>query len=73
MKFNKKIILYVFLGILILGLLIFTFFPNMTYAIRDFGKSGSNEDICQPPAGTTLEEWQTHMSHHPNIYAGCLS
>jgi len=69
---NKKIILYVVLGILIIGLLVFTFFPNIGYAIRDSGKAGS-EDICQPPAGTTLAEWQTHMSHHPNIYSKCLS
>ena len=71
---NKKIILYVIVGILVLGLLVFTFFPNMGYAIRDFGKQGSSgEDICQPPEGVSLSDWQEHMSHHPNIYAECLS
>ncbi|MFH1325372.1 MAG: hypothetical protein ABIH49_01205 [archaeon] len=72
---NKKILIYAALGILILVLLVFTFFPNMTYAIKDFnrqGSLGSNDDICSPPAGTSMEEWRTHMGHHPDIYKECL-
>lgn len=69
-----KIFLYIVIGILVLGLLIFTFFPKIGYAIKDSGKSGeSNEDICSPPQGVSLEDWQTHMSHHPNIYAECFN
>lgn len=29
-------------------------------------------DICATPAGYTDEQWRTHMSHHPDMYAGCL-
>jgi len=67
---NKKIILYAVVGILVLGLLVLTFFPGITYAIRDSGKIG--EDICSPESGYTPESWYEHMSHHPNIYAKCL-
>ncbi len=67
---DKKIILYIIAGILVLALLIFTFFPNMIYAFRDSGNSG--EDKCTPPAGQTEEAWREHMGHHPDIYAGCL-
>jgi len=71
---NKKIFLYIIVGILIFGLLVLTFFPKVGYAIKDSGKSGlDSEDICSPPEGTSLEDWQTHMSHHPNIYAKCFS
>ncbi len=69
---DKKIILYIALGIVILLLLLFTLYPGMIYAIKDSGKSGT--DICQPPAGSsyTEESWREHMSHHPNIYKQCL-
>ena len=69
----NKIFLYVIVGILVLGLLVLTLFPNMVYAIKDSGKSGPNDDICSPPEGVSLEDWQTHMSHHPNIYAECFN
>lgn len=68
---NKKIILYALLGILILILLVFTFFPGMIDAIKDSGKTG--DDLCKPEPGYTEQEWQEHMSHHPNIYSECLS
>jgi hypothetical protein len=67
---DKRIILYVIIGLLISGLLIMTFFPNMIYAWRDSGESG--EDKCVPPEGQTKEEWKEHMSHHPDIYRECL-
>ena len=68
---NKKTILYIALGIIILVLLVFTFFPNMTYAVKDFGSNSG--DKCSPPAGTSEKEWREHMEHHPDIYAECLS
>jgi hypothetical protein len=68
---SKRIILYVILGILVLTLLVFTFFPGITYAIRDSGNSGG--DICKPAPGYTEESWYEHMSHHPNIYRECLN
>lgn len=67
---NKKFLLYLALGIVILVLLVFTIFPNMTYAIRDFNSDSG--DKCSPPEGTSQEEWETHMGHHPNMYAECL-
>ena len=70
---NNKIILYTIAIILVIALLVLTFFPNMIYAIKDSGVSGSlNEDKCSPPEGKTLEEWEEHMSHHPDIYKECL-
>jgi len=68
---DKKIILYVLIGIVLLGLLLFTFFPNMIYVLRDSGKTGS--DLCDVPEGQTVEQWQEHMSHHPEMYKECLS
>ena len=68
---NKKIILYIVAGIIILLLLILTFFPGMIYVVRDSGASG--EDKCLPPQGYTEDSWREHMSHHPAMYKECLS
>lgn len=36
-------------------------------------KAGSGgQDLCAPPDGVSKEDWQTHMSHHPDMYPGCL-
>jgi len=73
------IVVYVILGIVILGLIVMTFFPGMIYAVKDSGviggDSASKGDICSPPVGGgyTEESWREHMSHHPNIYKECLS
>lgn len=68
---NKKILLYLALGIVVLLLILFTAFPSMTYAIKDF--SSDSEDKCSPPEGVSQEDWNEHMSHHPNMYKECLS
>ncbi|MEK6897084.1 MAG: hypothetical protein AABW93_00990 [Nanoarchaeota archaeon] len=68
---DKKIILYVIVGILVLGLLFLTLFPGTIQAWKDSGKSAL--DKCEPAPGYTEQEWREHMSHHPNIYAECLS
>lgn len=68
---DRKIILYIFVGLLILGLLLLTFFPGIIQAIEDSGKSGL--DKCKPEQGYTEESWREHMGHHPNIYKECLS
>jgi len=69
-----KIIAYILIGILIIGVLIMTFFPGIIYAVKDgpgvSGKSG--EEICKPQPGYTEESWREHMSHHPDIYRECL-
>ncbi len=68
---DKKIILYVIIGILILGLLLLTIFPGIIYAIKDSESSG--KDKCKPEPGYTEQEWIEHMGHHPEIYKECLN
>ena len=68
---NKQILLYVITGLLILGLLLLTFFPGTIQAWKDSGKSDLEK--CKPAAGYTEEAWQEHMGHHPNIYKECLT
>jgi len=29
-------------------------------------------NICKAPAGYTQDQWNTHMSHHPDMYKQCL-
>lgn len=68
-KYN--LILWFAILMVLTGLVILTFFPNMIYAFTDSGKSG-NPDICSPPEGISIENWKIHMSHHPDIYKDCL-
>ena len=68
---DKKIILYIIIGLLLIGLLILTFFPGIIQAWKDSGKSV--EDKCSLGPGYTQESWREHMSHHPNIYRECLT
>ncbi len=67
---NTKIILYVLVGLVILSLIIATFFPGIIQAWKDSRKSG--EDICKPGPGYTEEAWREHMNHHTDIYKDCL-
>ncbi|MDP2672548.1 MAG: hypothetical protein Q8O84_01930 [Nanoarchaeota archaeon] len=67
---DKKIIIYILLGILILGLLLLTFFPGIIQALKDSGNSET--DKCAPEPGYTEQEWEEHMGHHPEIYKECL-
>ena len=67
---DKRIILYVIACLLIVGLLLLTFFPGINQAWKDSGKG--LEDKCSPESGYTEESWREHMSHHPNIYKECL-
>ena len=70
---NKKIIVYIILGVLIISLIFFTLFPGMIYAIKDFGSSESlTQDKCEPASGYDVDSWKEHMGHHPNIYKECL-
>ena len=68
---DKKIILYWVVGLLIIGLLVLTFFPGTIQAWQDSGKSANEK--CNPAPGYTEESWREHMSHHPNIYKECLT
>ncbi|MEX0933042.1 MAG: hypothetical protein WDZ77_03025 [Candidatus Pacearchaeota archaeon] len=63
------------MALAVLTLMVFIFFPYAGHAIKDFGAnqySNSDGDICSPPEGTSKEDWEDHMSHHPNIYRSCL-
>ena len=68
---NKKVILYILIALVILMILIFTFFPGIIQAIKDSGKPASEK--CTKEPGYTEQEWKEHMGHHPNIYRECLS
>lgn len=68
---RKEIILYCVAAILVLLLLITTFFPGVIYAFKDSTSSGNEK--CKPEPGYTEQEWKEHMSHHPNIYKECLT
>ena len=68
---NKKLILYIISGLIILGLIILTIFPGAIHALKDSG-STSIKDKCAPGPGYTEESWREHMSHHPGIYKECL-
>ena len=67
---DKKIILYIIIGLVILGLLVMTFFPGIILAWTDSSKTGTGK--CNPAPGYTEEAWKEHMGHHPNIYKDCL-
>ena len=67
---NKIIIVYIITGILIIGLVMITFFQGTLQAWKDATKS--SDDICKPGPGYTESSWREHMSHHPNIYKKCL-
>lgn len=67
---NKKLILYIIIGVLVLGLILLTIFPGIIQAIKDSGNSGP--DKCTPEPGYTEQEWIEHMGHHPEIYKECL-
>ena len=68
---NKKIFLYIAVFLILIVILVFTFFPEIIKAWKDSGKSGG--DICKPGSGYTEESWREHMGHHPDIYKDCLS
>jgi len=48
--------------------------PLMTNTPANFQQAVQAElaDECQTPEGYTDEEWQEHMSHHPDRYQDCL-
>ena len=66
-----KILVYILIAILIIGLLILTIFPGTLRALSDSTKS--TNDKCSPAQGYTPEAWREHMSHHPSIYKECLT
>ena len=72
----EKIILIGVLIVLIVGSLFFIFGMNKNkYSEENFQKAiaaENPEDKCKAPAGYNDEEWKEHMSHHPEMYEGCL-
>lgn len=72
----EKIILILVLIFLIIGSLFFIFGMNKnSYSEENFQKAIAAQDSgdkCKTPAGYSDEEWREHMSHHPEMYEGCL-
>ena len=55
---NKEYVYYIIIGIIILGILILTFFPQVVYIVRDAGDNSL--DKCKAPNGYTQEKWEEH-------------
>ena len=76
MKKSENIILYVILGLVLIALVfsISTFFSK-GYSQQDYNKfvSAELEDKCKTPPGYTDQQWEEHMSHHPDRYKECLT
>ena len=70
---NKKIILYIVIGAILL-LLIFSSFGVMRLGGNrgNTGSSGGNvvsgnmPQECQKPEGQDLQSWKEHLGHHQN-------
>lgn len=67
------VIIYIVIGMLLIGLIILTFFPGIIQAWQDSGKSA--DEKCFPPPGSSYTEqsWREHMSHHLDVYKECLT
>ena len=73
---NEKFTLYIILAVIFIVLVFsITSMFKKDYTEEDYNKfiSAEQQDKCATPPGYTDEEWKDHMSHHPNIYAECLS
>lgn len=66
-----QIITYSIIILLILLILVLTFFPGIIYAWED--SSATTRDKCKPAQGYSEQEWEEHMGHHPDIYKECLT
>lgn len=70
---DKKIILYIVIGVILL-LLIFGSFGVMRFGGNrgNTGSSGGNvvnsnmPEECKKPEGQDLESWKEHLGHHQN-------
>ncbi len=71
MEEKTKVIVYIIVAMLIVGLLFLTFFPGSLTVWKDIGKTA--DEKCKVPVGYTEQEWIEHMSHHPSLYRECLS
>lgn len=63
---NKKIIIYIIIGIIIL-LLIFSSFSILNLKKNNSSANGNYSNIpekCRPPAGQDIEAWKEHLGHH---------
>jgi len=73
---NKDILLYILLGIAVLGLVWTMYgFVKQPYTNEQYQNalaSENTQDICATPAGYTDKDWKEHMSHHPDRYKQCL-
>lgn len=79
MKDIEKIILYIALFVLIIGLAwsvtaMFKSDAGAQHSEQRYQQFVQSEltDKCAVPQGYTEEAWKEHMSHHPDRYEGCL-
>ena len=76
MKKEDNRLFYVLIAIAVVVLAVSVYITvNNTYYGTNYQKAVSAQnpaDICATPQGYTDEQWRTHMSHHPDMYAQCL-
>ncbi len=71
---DKEKLVLAILVVLVIGALAWTLYS--TFYGADYKKAISAEDkndLCKAPEGYTQQEWEEHMSHHPDGYKECLS
>ena len=73
-QIDKDKLILGFFVVLVIGALVWTVY-SVFYG-SDYKKAIALEnknDICKAPEGYTQEEWEQHMSHHPDRYKECLN
>ena len=71
---DKEKLTLVILVILVIGALSWVLYSAFDGAAYKKAINAENKnDICKAPEGYTQEEWEEHMSHHPDRYKECLS
>jgi len=64
---NKKIILYVAIGIFLLLLILSSFgMINLNKIKKDSSGNSNIPEECRKPEGQDLQSWKEHLSHHQN-------
>ena len=73
---NEKILFYAIIvaAAAIVAVSAFMFISSRYGANYQKAMSAQNpNDICATPSGYTDQQWREHMSHHPDMYVGCLT
>lgn len=79
---ENRIILFFLIVALIGGIIVVFISANSFFSsgqensfaqFNDFAGRENPDDVCAVPLGTDPQEWQDHLSHHPDLYASCLN